>query len=334
MSVNHQNKPIAVVTGSNGFVGSHLVELLLSKGYRVKCIIRKTSNLRWLKGLDVEFHDCGLSNVEDLRTVFQGATYIFHIAGVVTAKKPDLFYKGNVETTRHVLDAAVGISSIRKILITSSLAASTFATPGKPVTEDTPSAPVSTYGKSKVQQEQLSHTYMDKLPITIIRPPVVYGERDTEVLLLFKTIKRGLKGLVGFNDKFLSLVYVRDLVNGFVLAAESEKAIGQTYFLGSEQAEYSIEDVNNMVADLLDVKAIKVRIPHAMIYVVGAISQFFGKFGSKPPTLHIEKAREMTRVSWSCSSEKAMRELGYREGQTLREGLKRTLDWYKTEGWL
>ena len=93
MSSNHQNKPIAVVTGSNGFVGSHLVELLLSKGYRVKCIIRKTSNLRWLKGLDVEFHDCGLSNVEDLRAVFQGATYIFHIAGVVTAKKPDYFTK-------------------------------------------------------------------------------------------------------------------------------------------------------------------------------------------------------------------------------------------------
>ncbi len=334
MSEKIENMPVAVVTGANGFVGSHLVELLLSEGYRVKCIIRKTSNLRWIKDLNVEFHDCGLTDVDALKTVFKDVNYIFHIAGVVAAKKPELFYNGNVETTRNVLEAAKGNPNIRKIVMTSSLAASRPTVKGTPVTEEMPSAPVSTYGRSKVEQEQLAKTYMNELPITLIRPPVVYGPRDTEVLLLFKTLQKRLMAQVGFMEKYLSLVYVDDLVNGMLLAATSDKAVGETYFLGSAQAEYAYSELSLQIADLLGVKPFKIRLPHGLVYVVGGISQFFGKFGKKPPTLNFEKAREMTRDSWSCSSEKAMREFGYAPAMPLKEGLKRTIKWYREQKWL
>ena len=329
-----KNAPIAVVTGANGFVGSHLVELLLREGYQVKCIIRKTSNLRWIKDLNVAFYDCGLTDVDALKEVFADANYIFHIAGVVAAKKPELFYKGNVTTTRKVLEAAKGNPHIRKIIMTSSLAASTPTVKGKPATEDMPSAPVSTYGKSKVEQEQLAKSYMNDLPITLIRPPVVYGPRDTEVLLLFKTIKKRLMAMVGFTEKYLSLVYIDDLVNGMLLAATSDKTTGQTYFLGSAQAEYAYSELSLKIADLLGVKPLKIRLPHVLVYMVGGISQFFGRFGKKPPTLNIEKAREMTRDSWSCSSEKAMREFGYAPAMPLDEGLRKTIEWYKEHQWL
>jgi len=334
MSEKIKNAPVAVVTGANGFVGSHLVTLLLNKGYRVKCVIRITSNLRWIKDAPVEFFDCGLTDVVSLRRVFEDANYIFHIAGVVAAKKSELFYEGNVETTRRVLDAALGNKNIRKIVMTSSLAASTPTVKGKPATEDMPSDPVSTYGKSKVEQEALARTYMDRLPITLIRPPVVYGPRDTEVLLLFKTLKNRLMATVGYTEKYLSLVYIDDLVKGMLLAATSEQARGETYFLGSAQAEYAYSELNQTIANLLDVKPFRLRLPHGLLYVVGGVSQFFGQFGEKPPTLTLEKVKEMTCDSWSCSSEKAMREIGYAPATPLEEGLKRTIEWYKKEEWL
>ncbi len=102
-----KNPPIAVVTGANGFVGSHLVDLLLSKKYKVRCITRKTSNLKWLEGKDVEIFDCGLSDKDGLRKAFNSADYIFHVAGVVKSKKPEGYFKGNVEITKTLLEAAI-----------------------------------------------------------------------------------------------------------------------------------------------------------------------------------------------------------------------------------
>ena len=334
MLEKNKKSPVAVVTGANGFVGSHLVEFLLKKGCRVKCIIRKTSNLRWIKDLDVEFFDCGLTDVDALKTVFEDANYIFHIAGVVAAKKPEQFFKGNVATTKNVLEAAKGNSNIRKIVMTSSLAASTPTVKGKPATEDMPSNPVSTYGKSKVEQEALAKAYMADLPISIIRPPVVYGPRDTEVLLLFKTIKQGLMAMVGNTEKYLSLVYIDDLVKGMWQAAEADKAVGETYFFGSAQDEFAYSELSMKIANLLGVKPFKIRLPHAVLYVVGGISQFFGQFSKKPPTLHLEKVREMTCDSWSCSSAKAMKDFDYAPAVSLDEGLKRTIEWYKENEWL
>lgn len=334
MSEKIKNAPIAVVTGANGFVGSHLVELLLEKGYHVKCIVRKTSNLRWIAALPVDLYDCGLTDVAELRKVFEGAAYIFHIAGAVSVKKREMYYTGNVDMTRNVLDAAEGIVGLKKILVTSSLAASAPAVAGAPVTEDTPSAPVSMYGKSKLEQEKVTRTYMDRLPVVIVRPPVVYGPRETEVLLLFKTIKMRLMALVGFGEKYLSLVYVRDLVEGMLLAATSERTTGEVYFLGSRQAEYTHTELNETVADVLGVRPMRIRVPHGVLYVAGGVSQFLGRFASKPPTLHLEKVKEMTCESWSCSSEKAIQKIGYQPNTTLQEGLEITIDWYRKEGWL
>ena len=325
---------IAVVTGANGFVGSHLVEFLLEKGYEVRCIIRKTSNLKWIAHLPIKFYDCGLTEVEKIREVCQDAHYIYHIAGVVAAKQKSYFYEGNVETTRNVLEAAKGISSIRKVLITSSLAACAPTAKGRPVTELTPSNPVSIYGKSKAAQEVLARQYMNELPIVIVRPPVVYGQRETELLLLFKTIKSGLSVTVGRSEKYISLVYVHDLVRGLYLAATAEISKGKTYFIGSEQAEYGTRELNRLVAEHLGVKPLKIRVPHGVLFAVAGVAQFFGQFSRKPPTLHLEKAKEMTQESWSCSSEKAQAELGYGDTTDLREGLRQTINWYKKEGWL
>lgn len=321
------------VTGANGFVGSHLVDLLIEEGHQVKAIIRSSSNTQWLDDKPVELVRCGLNDVAALAEAFQGLDIIFHIAGVVTAKTEEGFMNGNVEMTRNVLDAALQVKNLQRVVVTSSLAAAGPTTVGKALKETDPVKPINYYGFSKKAQEDLAAQYMDRLPITIIRPPAVYGERDTELFILFNTIKKGLFTKVGFNKKSISMVHVSDLVRGIYLAGTKEVALGQTYFLSSEPAEYGWDEVGGLSGELLGKKPITLSIPHALVHVVGAVSGFFGRFQKKTPTINSQKAIEIVQDSWSCSSAKATKELGYQPKLSLREGMKQTFDWYREKGW-
>jgi dihydroflavonol-4-reductase len=329
-----ENNPIAVVTGANGFVGSHLVDFLLSKKFRVRCIVRKSSNLQWLEGKDIEVFKCGLTDINGLREAFNGANYIFHVAGVVKAKKPEGYFKGNVETTRVLLETALEFrDTIRKFLVVSSLTVSGPSANGKPVDENAECKPITTYGRSKLAEEELARSYMDRLPITICRAPAVYGERDTEIFIFFNTFNKGLMTTIGFDKKILSLIHVADLVEGVYLAAISEKSTGKIYFISSEKY-YTWEEVGNITAKILNKKPVKVKVPHSVVYSIAAIAQFFALFSSKPATLNLEKARDITRHAWTCDTTRAINELGYKQKISIEEGIKRTCDWYKKMNWI
>jgi dihydroflavonol-4-reductase len=280
-----QNKEIAVVTGANGFVGSHLVDLLLEKGYEVRCITRKSSNLKWLEGKTVEIYDCGLFDKEGLNKVLRDANYIFHVAGVVKSKKPEGYFKGNVETTRNLLDVSLNnLDSIKRFVVVSSQTVTGPSPDGKPVTEETECRPITTYGRSKLEEEKLALSYSDKLPITICRAPAVYGERDTEIFIYFNTFSKGLTTTIGFNKKILSLIHVTDLVNGIYLSAISEKAAGQTYFVSSEKY-YTWPEINTITGNVIGKKAVIIKVPHFLVYTIAAIAQFFAIFSKNAATL-------------------------------------------------
>ncbi len=328
------DKIISVVTGANGFVGSHLVDYLLGKGDEVHCLVRKSSNLRWLEGKNVVIHDSGLFDKDELKKVLNNVDYLYHVAGVVKAKKEEGYFKGNVETTRNLLDTALEVApNIKRILIVSSLTASGPAKLDNPVTEDTPPHPITTYGRSKLAQEELAKTYMNKLPITIVRPPAIYGERDTEIYLFFKTYQKGLMSLIGFSKKELSLIYVKDLVNGMYLAATNEKAKSEIYFISSTEF-YTWPQIGETLQKIINKRAITLRLPHTLVYGIAAIAQFFSMFSSKAATFNIEKARDFVQEAWTCDTSKAERDLGYTQNYSLDEGLKRTIDWYRSEKWL
>ncbi|NMB80328.1 MAG: NAD(P)-dependent oxidoreductase, partial [Ignavibacteria bacterium] len=162
-------KIISVVTGASGFVGSHLVDKLLNEGHHVKCILRKSSSLRWLKDKPVEIINCGLFDKDSLKNVLKDADYLFHVAGVVKAKTNDEYLNGNVETTRALLDVVSEVNpSIKRIVIVSSQTACGPSLDGKPCTEETTEHPITRYGKSKLAQERLAMSYSDRLPISII----------------------------------------------------------------------------------------------------------------------------------------------------------------------
>ena len=328
------NKPIAVVTGANGFVGSHLADLLLDKNYSVRCITRKTSSLKWLDGKDIEIHNCGLMNKDGLSKAFKDAEYIYHVAGIVKAKKPEDYFKGNVDTTRVLLEAALEHrESIKRFLFVSSGTAAGPSLNGKQVTEDMEPKPITTYGRSKLAAEELIKSYMDRLPVTICRAAAVYGERDTEILIFFKTFNRGLMTTIGFNKKLVSLIHVKDLVRGLYLASINDKAVGEIYFITSEKP-YSWEEVGDSTYKVIGKKPLTIKVPHPAVYGIAGIAQFFAMFSHKPATLNIEKARDITQKAWISSADKAFKDLGFSQEISLEDGIRRTIDWYKKMKWI
>lgn len=327
-------KNISVVTGASGFVGSHLVDKLLAEGHQVKCILRLSSSKKWLEGKDVEIYNCGLFDKEALKSVLKDADYLFHVAGVVKSKDEVGYFRGNVETTRVLMEVVKEVNpDIKRVVIVSSQTACGPSLDGIVCNEKTVEHPITTYGRSKLAQEQLAKSFMDKISISIVRPPAVFGSRDTEVYLFFKTYKQGLMALIGFNKKQLSLVYVDDLVNGIFLAGTCDKAIGQTYFIGSEKY-YDWVEIGEVCRKAFGKKAFTLRIPHVIVYTVAAIAQFFAMFSSKAATFNLEKARDFVQENWTCDVSKAVSEIGYRQNFSLEEGIKRTVDWYKEMKWL
>ncbi|HSW56505.1 MAG TPA: NAD(P)-dependent oxidoreductase [Ignavibacteriaceae bacterium] len=328
------SKQIAAVTGANGFVGSHLVDYLLGKNFEVRCIVRKSSNLQWLEGKNVKIYDCGLFDKDGLREAFRDVNYIFHVAGVVKAKDEEGYFKGNVEATKVLLEVAAEVKDqIKKFIVVSSQTVSGPALVGKPVTEDMKPNPLTTYARSKLKQEEVALSYKDIFPVTICRGPAIFGERDTEIFIYFQVFNKGLTTMIGFDKKELSLLHVADLAEGLYQAAVSEKSNGEIYFISSEKF-YNWDDVGNITSKVLGKKAFRIKIPHFIVFMIAAIAQFFAMFSSKPATLNIEKAKDLTQQFWICDTSKAMRELGYRQKVSIEEGIKRTCEWYKQMKWI
>lgn len=318
------------VTGGTGFVGSHLVERLLSLGCTdVRCLVRKDP--KWLKGLPVTFIEGDLTDEEALRRGLKGAHYVFHIAALTRSTRWEEFLLANVTGTEKLLSVARAESSLKNSVVVSSLAA--IGASGEAVaTEATGFSPVSMYGRSKAEMEQRILS-LDQ-PLTIVRPPAVYGPRETDILTFFKSINSRLCPIVGSPNKpVLSLVYVDDLVEGLLQSALEPAAIGKTFFLGGPR-QYSWGEIRDATTQALNKRALTIRIPPAIVPAVGAISESIGKvFGSYPP-LNREKAEEITRATIMCDSSLATSTWGYSPITTLEMGIPKTMAWYKENGWM
>ncbi len=328
------NSPTAFVTGGTGFIGSHLVERLLSRGYTVRCLIRNPDKPGYLKNLPVELFTGDLFSSDVLERAISGADFVYHVAGVVGSRNKEGFYKHNKDGTRNIIEIVSRANpGLKKLIFVSSGAAVGPATAEKAVDESTPHHPITTYGKSKMEAELEVLKYKTSLPVTIVRPTAVYGPRDPATFDYFKTIDRGLEPLIGFRDKFVSLAHSTDIVSGIVLAGETEKAIGQTYFLGSERP-YSWREIGEITKQVMNKKAIRIRLPEPLVYTIAATAGVFSLFKAKPSVLNFEKGRDMVQDHWTFDISKAQRELGYTPVVSLPEGIRETVEWYRKNGWM
>lgn len=326
---------IVSITGGTGFIGSHLVDRCLERGDEVRVLVRKTSNLRWLEGKNVQLIEGDIRDASSLEAFVRDADYVYHIAGVVKARDRAGYFDGNVTATENMLDATQRFApNVKRFLYASSqTAAGPSPSLDRPVREDDEPHPITTYGESKIAAENAVRARTNTLPWTIVRPPAMYGPRDTEIFIYFQAIARGLNSMIGFNDKRLSLLHADDLVTGSILAAEADISVGETYFISSEEF-YSWPQVGRITAAIMDSRYVTLRLPHALVYVIAGVSQFIAGLQRKPATLNIEKARDITRQYWTCDVSKAKKELGYRQQVGIEDGIRNTVAWYRQQGWL
>lgn len=324
----------ALITGGTGFIGSFLVEKLLQKGYEIFCLIRKISNLKWLNKLPVQYVYGDVTLLESLTAAVQGVDYVFHLGGLTKALKPADYFYVNTQGTANLLTAcSKENSNLKKFIFVSSLAASGPSLDGQPLTELSPAAPLTPYGKSKAEAEKLVLSYQEKFPVTILRPPPVYGPRDVDVFEIFKYVNQRIKLRLRGPERLTSMIYVHDLVNGIILVAEKKQANGQTYFL-TDGGYYSWEQINNLIEKALNKRAFSITLPILMLDAAAELSEWIAKLSRKASVLNRPKALEMKQQFWICSNEKAKKELGFSPQFTLEKGIIETVRWYQNAGWL
>jgi len=326
--------PKALVTGANGFVGSHLVEHLLSRGYEVICLARKTSDLTFLAGLKLEFRYGDITDINSIKEALKGVDSVFHLAGLTRARTKEEYFRVNALGTKNLISACSGINPrIKRFIYVSSQAASGPCRDFQALNENAECRPVTDYGKSKLEGEKEVLSFMDKIPITIIRPPAVYGPRDKDILFFFKMVNKGIIPLFGFRESYLSLVYVKDLAHGIILSAENKNGVGKTYFMADEKF-YSWSEAGETVKKVLGVKAFKLRIPKFLLFTFATFSEMIAKLKAESALVNLQKAREISSRYWLCDISKAKDELGFSTEYDLERGAEETVKWYKEKGWL
>lgn len=323
----------ALITGSNGFIGSHLAEFLLSRSFHVRCMIRRTSNLRWLKSLNVDYVYADLCDPAALEEAIKDVDFVFHLGGKTKSQNREGFFTANESGTRNLIEAAIKTSpELKRFVYISSQAA---AGPSKGLTprkeSDQPS-PVTWYGESKLAGERVVLEYAKCIPVTIIRPPSVYGPRDTDVFEVFKAVYCHIKPILGFEKRYASFIYVSDLIQGLYQSAMSDVTIGETYYLVSD-AIVSWQKLNSIIADVMDIHAVTLHIPVWFFGFIALVREFYSKLTGVPSILNRQKMNEFKERFWICDSDKAHSHFGFQPVYSLEKGVSITVDWYREHGW-
>ncbi|MDW7998844.1 MAG: NAD(P)-dependent oxidoreductase [Thermodesulfovibrio sp.] len=318
----------ALVTGATGFIGSHLTEALIKENFDVYCIVRNPLKLRFLQGLNVRLIQGDCSQKETIEKIDWNFDYVFNLSGITKASHPEEFFQSNYIGTKNLVElVAERNPSIKRFVHVSSLAAVGPCKDGFSVTENTEPSPVSDYGKSKLLGERAVIFFKDKIPITIIRPPAVYGPRDIDFLTFFKMIKSGI--VFYFVNGVYSMIYVDDLINGIITASKSEKAVGETFFIADSQP-YNTHQIVEAISEALGKRPIKIKIPQRIgKFLIGVFQKF-----DKKSIINSDKLKELAQPCWACNTQKAEQLLGFKTKINLKEGMEWTAKWYRMNQWL
>lgn len=324
----------ALVTGGTGFIGSHLTEALIRKGAQVRCLIRNTSDLKWLKGLPVEFVHGDCNDKASLEKAVCGVDFVFHLAGVTKAIKEETYFEVNGLGTENLIHACLENNPrVQKFIYISSQAAAGPSSNGCNKKELDPCEPVSFYGRSKRVGEEWVLTYAPQLPVLILRPSAIYGPRDKNIFAFFKCLSRRIKPSPAALDHHVSLCYVQDIVQGILLAIETQTKSGDIFFL-SDGNDYRLEEIGDIIAQAMGITAFRIPVPERMILGIACFSEYLSKFIRRPFLLNKDKVKEMLQKDWICDITKARNILGFEPRVSLSEGAKLTFEWYKNEKWL
>ncbi len=340
-------KPI-LVTGATGFIGNRLARRLIEQGHRVSCLVRADSRTEELRAAGAQLV-CGdateAASVQKAVDESRAGT-VFHVAGVVRARRSVDFMLVNATGVENVAAACAQCSDPPVLIVVSSLAAAGPSAESRSRLEGDDSAPVSNYGRSKLAGERAAVKYAGTVPTTIIRPPVVFGAGDRAVLEVFRSIARwGVHVAPGWQggNRRVSLVYVDDLVEGLLLAAaKGERLVEHSpsghgvYFMGGSDCP-TYGDLGRAIAVAVGRKPPSVlRVPGPLLRLFGIGGDLMSRFLGRAGWINSDKMAEaLAAGSWTCSSAKAREQLGWSPlPGALPVRLRETAEWYRQSGWI
>jgi nucleoside-diphosphate-sugar epimerase len=314
------------LTGATGFVGSHVGEAFMRAGWTVRAVVRRGNRKLLPRGLEIVESDL---SVGSLTEVFAGSDLVIHGAALIRAKDEASFNAVNVKGSRAAAVAAAAAGA--RFLLISSQAAGGQGTPDAPRCESDVAAPVNAYGRSKLAAEAAVRA-MPGLQWTILRPCAVYGPRDRGFLPLFALGERGIFLVPSREQAAFSLVHIDDLTRAVLLVADSDRAVGETLFVGHPQPKTGTE-VLRAIADGAGRPFRPLRVPAAAFTAAAWLGDLSWKLGVKP-LVDSGRLVELRARGFVCSVQRIRDVLGFEATKGLDEGIAETRRWYRENGWI
>jgi nucleoside-diphosphate-sugar epimerase len=323
-----------LLTGATGFIGSALAERLARRGDRVRALARPSSRTGRLRDLGIEVVAGDLGDRASLDAAVDGCDAVLHLAGAVKALRERDFFAVNAEGTDRVVEACASARRRPALLYVSSLAAAGPAPAGRPRTEEDEPAPVSRYGESKLAGERAVRRRAGALEASIVRPPVVYGPGDRELVpSLVRMARLGVVPRLGEGERLLSIVHVADLCQGILAVLDRGRRLGLAgaegvYFL-DDGPPHGWDEVALAACAAWGARVRLVTLPGAAVWPLALGNALLAALTRRPTILSIDKARELGHPRWTCSSDRARRELGYAPRLALAEGMRDAVAWLR-----
>ena len=318
------------VTGGTGFIGSHLIEASLAEGAEVYALIRNPKKPGWLAGLNVHFLKGNLFSIPSLP---RDVDTVFHLAGLAKSYRTADYYTVNHLGTASLLESLARQKLEPRIIYVSSIAAGGPSPEGCVRGEDDPPRPVSPYGWSKLLAEREVLGRRKAWHVTVLRPGVVFGPRDLDLLSMIKVVKRGLLPKMFGGKLHVSSCYIRDFVQALLLCLRPGRRSGGIYNISDADPPNSL-DMGRIASRLMGRASRIVPIPRPVVYLYAQAATILASITGRRPTFNFNLYQEMKQGSWVVDVRKAAKELSFRAQTPFEAAMSETVDWYRRAGWI
>ena len=322
-----------LITGASGFLGGHVAEVLVARGHEVRALLRSTSASDHLPAA-VEHALGDLDDPAALARATEGVDAVVHGAGLVKAPSEAEFQRVNVQGTTNLIEAArPHAARLRRFVYVSSAAAGSptaTAAPRDPATVD---RPVTRYGRSKLAGERVTLGAADALPVSVIRPPVLYGPRDRESLPLYRAAKLGVRLVVHGGVTHTSMLHARDCAGAIADLLERDHPSGQVYPV-DDGVVHAIAETTAAIAAAVRPRTIAVPVPLVAMRPIAALGELWGRVTGRSLLVDRDKLAEFAGPCWVVGHAAITRDIGWEPGIPLADGLAETARWYRDAGWL